>query len=78
MHHYHGVISTRSPVCIIQAPNLCINMIMVSGISISPERMPAVAVPPAVMAQIARTAAVATDLKPVQPYAAAVAVAARK
>jgi hypothetical protein len=44
---------------------------LVSGISISPERMPAVVVPPAVMAQIDRTTTVTTDLKPVQPYAAA-------
>jgi hypothetical protein len=46
-------------------------MMMVSGISIYSERVPAVVVPPTVMAQVVPTSTVATDLKPVQPYAAA-------
>lgn len=46
-------------------------MMMVSGISVYSERVPAVAVPPAVAAHIVPTSITSTDLKPVQAYAAA-------
>lgn len=46
------------------------NMMMVSGISILPERVPAVVVPPIVMAHIDKTAVKTINLLPLQPYAA--------
>jgi len=45
-------------------------MMMVSGISILPERVPAVVVPPIIMPHIDKTPVTTINLLPVQPYTA--------